>query len=71
MEGGEKRDYGEGDPIKLLIEKTLAPYRNGMMDSFSHILQRLPTMEKIPLTSIHFKCATPFKVYVKFYIPLF
>ena len=62
MEGGEKIEYGEGDPIKLLLEKTPTPQSNEKMDIFSQILERLPTAEKTPLTSIHFKGATTFNV---------
>jgi hypothetical protein len=37
----EKRDDGAGDPIKLLLEESLARQRNEMMDNFTQILRRL------------------------------
>jgi hypothetical protein len=42
-----------------------------MMDNFTQILQWLPTAMEAPSTSGHFGGVTPFKVQVKFYIPLF
>jgi hypothetical protein len=51
----------------MLLEETLAWQRNEMMDNFVHILRQLPTGEASS-SSDH---ATPFKVQVDFYIPLF
>jgi hypothetical protein len=55
---GEKKDILIGYPFKMLLEETLTQHRNEMMDIFAQILQ-LPT------------CAAPFKVQIKFYIPIF
>jgi hypothetical protein len=41
------------------------------MDNFTQILRWLPTLMEAPSTGSHFRGATPFKVQVKFYIPLF
>ena len=41
-----------------------------MMDNFAQILQRLPT-GVASASNIHFSGATPFKVQVKFDIPIF
>ena len=65
--GDEKKDDGVRDPFKMLLEEALARQRNKMMDNFAHILRRLPTRDKSS-SSVH---ATPFKVQVNFYIPLF
>jgi hypothetical protein len=43
--GDEKKDDGAGDPIKMLLEESLARQRNKMMDNFAQILRRLPTGE--------------------------
>ena len=59
------------DPIKSLLEESLERQRNEMMDSFSKILQRMPTMASASSTSSRFGDATPFKVQVNFDIPLF
>jgi hypothetical protein len=40
---GENKYDGTRDPFKLLIEESLMQQRNEMMDSFTQILQRLPT----------------------------
>ena len=42
-----------------------------MMDNFAQILLRMLTTMNAPSTSSHFGGATPFKVQVKFGIPLF
>jgi hypothetical protein len=42
-----------------------------MMDSFTQILQRLPTTMKAPSINNHFGGATPFNLQIKFDIPLF
>jgi hypothetical protein len=66
--GDENKDYGVGDPIKMLLKKeALAQKRNKMMDNFTQILRRFPTGEASS-SSGH---ATPFKVKVNFDIPLF
>lgn len=36
--GEEKRDDGEGDPFKLLLEEALSRQWNDMMDNFVQIL---------------------------------
>jgi hypothetical protein len=33
--GEEKKDEGEGDPIKMLLNEALEKQRNVMMDKFS------------------------------------
>ena len=67
----EKRDDGAGDPIKSLLEEALEQQRNGMMDSFTQILLRMPAAASASSTSSRFRDATPFKVQVNFDIPLF
>ena len=67
----ERRDDRIGDPIKLLLEKSLEQQRNEMMDSFTQILLRMPAAASASSTSSRFGDANPFKVQVKFYIPLF
>jgi hypothetical protein len=64
---GEKKDNGTGDPFKMLIEEALTQQRNEMMDSFTQILQRLPTGD----TSSSSGGTTPFKVQINFNIPIF
>ena len=66
----EKKDEGAGDPIKILLEEALEKQRNLMMDNFAQILQRFPTYGASASNS-HFGGATPFKVQVKFDIPVF
>lgn len=66
----EKKDEGVGDPIKILLEEALKKQRNAMMDNFAHILQRLPIGGASPSSS-HSRGSTPFKVQVKFDIPIF
>ena len=39
----EKKDEVVGDPIKLLLEESLAQHREEMMNNFAQILRRLPT----------------------------
>jgi hypothetical protein len=67
----EKRDAGAEDPIKLLLAEALAQQRNKMLENFSQILQRLPTITGTSSSSSHFGDTTPFKVQVNFYIPVF
>ena len=66
----EKKDEGSGDPIKILLEEALEKQRNTMMDNFSQILQWLPTYGASTSNS-HSGGTTPFKVQVKFDIPVF
>ena len=68
--GEEKKDEGEGYPIKIFLEEALEKQRNVMMDKFSQILQRLPT-DGTPSSSSHSGGATPFKVQVNLDIPIF
>jgi hypothetical protein len=65
--GDEKKDDGVGDPFKMLLKEALARQRNEMMEKFAQILRRLPIRD----TSSSSDHATPFKVQVNFYIPLF
>ena len=57
----EKKDEGEGDPIKILLKEALEKQRNTMMDNFAQILQRLPTYGASASNS-HSRGTTPFKV---------
>ena len=68
--GDEKKDEGAGDPIKILLKEALKKQRNAMMDNFSQILQRLPTYDA-SASNDHSRGVTPFKVQVKFDIPIF
>jgi hypothetical protein len=63
----ENKDDWIGDPFKLLIEESLTQQRNAMMDSFTQILQRLPTGD----TSSSSRGAAPFKVQINFDILIF
>jgi hypothetical protein len=67
----EKRDEGEEDPIKLFLMESLAQQRNEMLENFSQILQRLPTIAGVSSSSSHFGDAAPFKVQVNFDILVF
>ena len=64
---GENKDDRTGDPFKLLIEESLTQQRNEMIDSFAQILRRLPAGD----TSSSNGGATPLKVHINFYIPIF
>jgi hypothetical protein len=64
---GEKKYDGTRDPFKLLIEESLTQQRNEMMDSFTQILRWLPTGDASSLNG----GIAPFKVQVKFDIPIF
>ena len=66
----EKKDEGAGDPIKILLKEAIEKQRNMMMDNLSHIIQRLHTSGG-SLSNSHSRGATPFKVLVNFYIPIF
>ena len=68
--GDEKKDEGAGDPIKIFLEEALEKQRNTMMDNFAQILQRLTTGGS-SASSSHSGGATPFKVQVKFDVPIF
>ena len=68
--GDKKKDEGAGYPIKILLEEALAKQRNGMMDNFAQILQRLAT-GGASASSNHSGGVTPFKVQVNFDIPIF
>ena len=68
--GDEKKDEGEGDPIKILLKEALEKQRNAMMDNFAQILQRLST-GGTSASSSHSGGTTPFKVQVNFDIPIF
>jgi hypothetical protein len=65
--GEKNKDDKARDPIKILLEESLARQTNKMMDNFAQILRRLPTGEASS-SSDH---ETPFKVHVNFDIPLF
>jgi hypothetical protein len=68
----EKRDEKEGDPFNTLHEESLVRQRNEMMDKFSQILRRLPMVAtEASSRRRHLESETPFKVQVKFDIPLF
>jgi hypothetical protein len=64
---GENKDDETRDPFKLLIEEALTQQRNEMMDSFSQILQWLPTGD----ASSSSEGVAPFKVQINFDIPIF
>ena len=66
----EKKDKRVGDPIKILLEEALEKQRNAMMDTFSEVLQRLPT-SSASASSSHSGGATPLKVEVNFDILVF
>jgi hypothetical protein len=51
----------------MLLEEALTQDRNEMIDSFSQILRRLPTSD----ASSKRGGTTPFKVQIKFNIPIF
>ena len=68
--GDENKGEGAEDIIKMLLEEALEKQRNAMMDNFTQILQRLPT-GGASASSSHSRGATPFKVQVNFYIPIF
>ena len=65
MEGENKYDRTK-DPFKMFLEESLTQQRNEMMDSFTQILQRLPTSDTYSSGG-----ASPFKVQIKFNIPIF
>jgi hypothetical protein len=63
----ENKDDKTGDPFKMFLEESLMQQRNEMMDSFVQILRRLPT----GYTSSSNGGVSPFKVQIKFDIPIF
>jgi hypothetical protein len=67
----EKKNDGADNPINLLLEQALTRQRDKMMDNFSHILQRLLITVDASSSSSHFGGTSPFKVQVKFDIPVF
>jgi hypothetical protein len=64
---GENKYDGTGYPFKNFLEEPLMQQRNEMMDSFVQILRRLPTSYAYSLS----RGTTPFKVQIKFDIPIF
>ena len=66
----EKKDQGEGDPIKILLEEALEQQRNTMMDNFSKIFHPLPRGD-VSASNSYFGNGTPFKVQFNFEIPIF
>jgi hypothetical protein len=64
---GENKNDGIGYPYKLLIKESLTQQRNDMMDSFTQILQQLPTGDASSLSG----GVTLFNVQIKFDIPIF
>ena len=68
--GDEKKEEGTEDPIKMFLKEALEKQGNVMMDNFTQILQRLPT-GGASASSNHSGGATPFKVQVNLYIPIF
>jgi hypothetical protein len=68
--GDEKKDEGVGYPTKILLKEALEKQRNAMMDNFAQILQQFPN-SGASASSSHSGGATPFKVQVKFEIPIF
>ena len=68
--GDEKKEEGVEDPIKMLLKEALEKQRNTMMYNFVQILPQLPT-GATSASSSHSGGATPFKVQVKFEIPIF
>jgi hypothetical protein len=67
----EKRNKGAEDLINMLLVEALAKQRNKMLDNFTQILQRLPTIIGVSLSNSRCGDATPFKVQVNCDIPIF
>jgi hypothetical protein len=67
----ENKDEGARDPIKFLLEESLARQREKTMNNFAQILRRLPTIADTSTSSDHFGGTTPFKVQVNFDIAVF
>jgi hypothetical protein len=55
------------DTFKMFLKESLTQQRNEMMDSFAQILWWLPTGDTSSLS----RGTAPFKVQIKFYIPIF
>ena len=68
--GDEKKYEGAGDSIKILLKEALEKQRNTIMDNFAQILQWFPT-SGASASNNHSGGTTPFKVQVKFEIPIF
>ena len=66
----ENKDEGARDPIKILLEEALKKQHNVMIDNFAQILQWLPTYGASSSNG-HSGGTTPFRVQVKFDIPIF
>jgi hypothetical protein len=64
---GENKDDRTRDPFKKILEESLMQHRNEMMDSFTQILRRILTGN----TSSSSGGNAPFKVQIKFNIPIF
>jgi hypothetical protein len=64
---GEKKDEGIRDPFKMFLEESLTQKRNAMMDSFPQILRRILIGDAYSSSG----GAAPFKVQIKFDIPVF
>ena len=67
----EKKDEGAGDPIKSLLEESLAQQRDEMMNNFSQIIRWLLAIADASTSSDHFRGTAPFKVQVNFGIHVF
>jgi hypothetical protein len=63
----ENKDDAIEDPFKMFLEEELTQKRNKMMDSFSKILQQLPTSDASSSNGGTY----PFKVQINFDIPIF
>ena len=62
----EKKDEGVGDPIKSLLEESLAQWRDEMMNNFSQILRCLLEITDTSTSSGHFGGMDPFNVQLNF-----
>jgi len=67
----ERIDDGAGDPIKMFLEEALARQRNEMMDNFAQLIRCMSAAMEGSSTRSHFGGDKPFKIKVKFDIPLF
>jgi hypothetical protein len=64
---GENKYEGIEYPFKILLEESLMQQRNEMVDSFTQILQHLPTGD----ASSSSEGTAPLKVQINFDIPIF
>ena len=72
LDSGQKiKIGGVEDSINLLLEQALMRQRDGMMENFAQILQRLPITSGESSSRGHFGGTSPFKVQVNFDIPIF